>query len=364
MSTAPAQPAVFLDRDRTLIEDPGYISDPEQVRLLDGAAESLCRLRDAGYAVVVVTNQSGVARGLLTEGDLAIVHQRMRDLLRAQGADVDGIYYCPFLDGPEAVREQYRRDSSLRKPKPGMLLLAAEELHIDLKSSWMIGDSARDVQAGRAAGCRTILISSEAEEDGTEADSVVTDLLAATERVLAGRTRTVLQGSKPAQSDEHVAAATGGACAGGGDPRSQIGERSITAASASVSPRASRQQPAVTPPCQAGAPDSDARASASKPQGTPAAGSGAIMEERLDGILEELRIMRRERQYEDFSIAKLGGAVFEAFALCAAGWGLYAWMSSGSGPDPERATSATVWLLGAIVFQLMALTCLIASNKK
>ncbi len=150
--------AVFLDRDGTLIEDPGYLSDPDQVRLLPGAASAVRRLNEAGCLVIVVSNQSGVARGLITESDVDAIHERLRTLLAAEDARIDAVYYCPFFDGPEAIVEKYRRDSDLRKPNPGMLLLAAKEHPIDLKSSWMIGDKDSDVLAGRSAGCRTILI--------------------------------------------------------------------------------------------------------------------------------------------------------------------------------------------------------------
>ncbi len=150
--------AVFLDRDGTIIEDVGYVSRPDQVRLLPGAAEAIRRLRRAGYLVVIVSNQSGVARGLLTEDDLETVHQRMIDLLAAEGATIDGTYYCPFIDGKDAKVAAYRRKSLLRKPEAGMLLKAAEELDIDLARSWMIGDADRDMEAGRRAGCRSILL--------------------------------------------------------------------------------------------------------------------------------------------------------------------------------------------------------------
>jgi D-glycero-D-manno-heptose 1,7-bisphosphate phosphatase len=148
--------AVFLDRDGTIIEDTDYLDDPKDVRLLPGAAEAIRRFSEAGFLVVVASNQSGVARGLFDEKTLSSVHQRLETLLQAQGASLDGAYYCPYLDGPEAVVEAYRRDSELRKPKPGMLRQAAEELDIDLNRSWMIGDAAKDTQAGRHAGCRTI----------------------------------------------------------------------------------------------------------------------------------------------------------------------------------------------------------------
>jgi len=150
--------AVFLDRDGTVVEDPGYIGDPDQVQLLPDATDAINRFSKAGHLVVVVSNQSGVARGMFTEEDLSQVHDRFVELLEADGAVLDGAYYCPYLNGSEAKVEAYRRDSDLRKPKPGMLLQAARELGIDLTRSWMIGDAARDVEAGARAGCRTILV--------------------------------------------------------------------------------------------------------------------------------------------------------------------------------------------------------------
>lgn len=150
--------AIFLDRDGTIIEDRGYIRDPADVALLPGAGEAIRRLADAGNLIVVVSNQSGVARGLFDEAALDRVHKRMEELLRKHHAPLHGVYYCPYLDGPEAVIETYRQDSPLRKPEDGMLRKAAQELDIDLARSWMIGDSATDVQAGASAGCGTILI--------------------------------------------------------------------------------------------------------------------------------------------------------------------------------------------------------------
>lgn len=151
-------PAVFLDRDGTIIDDVGYIADPDDVRLLPGAAPAIKRFCEAGYCVVVVSNQSGIARGLFDEAVLASVHARMEELLQQDGAVLDGAFYCPFLDGDEATVEAYRRDSDLRKPSPGMLEQAAVELDIDLAKSWMMGDSAHDVEAGRRAGCQTVLL--------------------------------------------------------------------------------------------------------------------------------------------------------------------------------------------------------------
>ena len=148
--------AIFLDRDDTLIADPGYINDPKQVRLLPAAADGLKQLRQMGYKLVVVTNQSAVARGIVTEEVLRQIHDQLIELLKAQGAVIDKIYYCPYH--PDGVIEKYRKDSELRKPSPGMILKAAEEMDIDLAKSWMVGNSYRDISAGVRGGCRTILL--------------------------------------------------------------------------------------------------------------------------------------------------------------------------------------------------------------
>lgn len=148
--------AIFLDCDGTLIEDPGYINDPEQVKLLEGVPEGLIELRAMGYKLIVVSNQSGVARGFVTEQVLGEIHNRLRQLLSEKGAHLDEIYYCPYH--PEGVVRKYRKESDWRKPNPGMLQAAAEEMDIDLGQSWCIGDSSRDVEAGLRVGCKTILV--------------------------------------------------------------------------------------------------------------------------------------------------------------------------------------------------------------
>ena len=184
-----ASAAVFWDRDRTLIEDPGYISSRDQVRLLPGAAEALKRVSAAGFENIIATNQSGIARGLLDEPTLESIHERLRELLAAEGASIDAIYYCPYLPGDEAVVEAYRQDSDLRKPRPGMLLKASLERKIDLAGSWCIGDSLRDAQAGRAAGCRTVIIEPDPAARAElrrrkEVDFTVTSLSEAVDAVL------------------------------------------------------------------------------------------------------------------------------------------------------------------------------------
>jgi D,D-heptose 1,7-bisphosphate phosphatase len=151
-----ANKAIFLDRDDTLIEDPGYINHPDQVKLLDGVAEALRELKEMGYKLVVASNQSAVARGIVTEEVLDEIHNRLKQLLAEKGAFLDQIYYCPYH--PDGVIPKYRKESDWRKPSPGMLVAAAGEMDIDLGQSWCIGDSRLDVEAGSRAGCKTILI--------------------------------------------------------------------------------------------------------------------------------------------------------------------------------------------------------------
>ena len=148
--------AIFLDRDDTLIEDPGYISSPEQVKLLTGVPRALIELKALGYKLVVITNQSAVARGIVTEKVLGEIHKRLERLLAEKNAFFDRIYYCPYH--PEGAVKKYRQESELRKPNPGMLLKAAEEMDLDLDQSWCVGNSSSDIEAGLRAGCKTILI--------------------------------------------------------------------------------------------------------------------------------------------------------------------------------------------------------------
>jgi D-glycero-D-manno-heptose 1,7-bisphosphate phosphatase len=145
------KPAVFLDRDGTLIEERNYISHPDQVLLIPGAAAAVERLRGAGFACIVVTNQSGVGRGLLTLAQMHAVNAEMNRQLREAGTELDGLYFCTFAPRSQ---DQTAIEHQDRKPGPGMLLQAARELNLELAASWVVGDSVRDVLAGRNAGCR------------------------------------------------------------------------------------------------------------------------------------------------------------------------------------------------------------------
>ena len=147
------RPAVFLDRDGTLIEEVHYLSDPARLRLLPGAAGAVRALRAGGFACVIVTNQSAIGRGMITEAQLHVIHDELNRQLAAQGAAVDAIYFCPDAPSP-ADDDPAQVMCSERKPGPGMLLRAARELGLELAASWSVGDMLRDLQAGHCAGCR------------------------------------------------------------------------------------------------------------------------------------------------------------------------------------------------------------------
>src|SRR5258706_6542175 len=150
------RPAVFFDRDNTLIVNDGYLGDPSKVVLVEGAAEAIARVRSLGFAVVAFSNQSGVARGMFSEDDVhrvnAKLDERLADAL--PHAVIDRHEFCPFH--PEGTVPEYAVESDLRKPKPGMIVQAAEKLALDLPRSWVVGDAPRDIEAGKAGGCRTI----------------------------------------------------------------------------------------------------------------------------------------------------------------------------------------------------------------
>lgn len=149
------KPAVFLDRDGTINVEKDYLYRVEEFEFTPGAVEAIRLLNQAGYLVVVVTNQSGVARGYYTEADVKTLHSHIDQVLIAQGARVDAWYYCPHH---EQGKPPYNQACDCRKPMPGMLRQAALDHAIDLNRSWMVGDKPADVEAGQAAGCRPVLV--------------------------------------------------------------------------------------------------------------------------------------------------------------------------------------------------------------
>jgi D-glycero-D-manno-heptose 1,7-bisphosphate phosphatase len=148
--------AVFLDRDGTLIVERGYVTAPELVEILPGVPDALRRLREGGWKLLVVSNQACVAKGLITEEELAGINERMAMMLGAEGVLLDGIYCCPHH--PEGSVAEHAIECGCRKPKAGLIEQAAREHGIDLARSVMVGDTQRDLDAGRAAGTRTIQV--------------------------------------------------------------------------------------------------------------------------------------------------------------------------------------------------------------
>jgi len=233
--------AVFLDRDNTLIYNDDDLGDPSQVRLIQGAATAVASMRGLGYKIVVITNQGGVARGKYGEADVDAVHQRLVELLKehANGATVDRFYYCPYH--PEGTVPRYRREHSWRKPAPGMLQQAAADLNLDLSLCWMVGDQPRDIEAGKAAGVRTVLVHPPGVAPDVEqlASQVHPDFVA---RNLVEAARVIAQALRPeavSETGDAASDASSGQAAGGA-----AGE----GAARSTYPAVERLQPTHTPP--------------------------------------------------------------------------------------------------------------------
>jgi D-glycero-D-manno-heptose 1,7-bisphosphate phosphatase len=192
---AMAAAAVFLDRDGILLEDRGLLTRSEDLRVLPGAPHALRRLKGAGFRLIVVSNQAVVARGLISEQQLAEIHVEMGRMLAAAGAPpLDAIYCCPHH--PNATLPEYRVECECRKPRPGLLLRAAREHGLDLAASFFVGDRITDIIAGVRAGCRTVLVESPATaappivtsepiDESLLPDYVCLDLQAATDWILS-----------------------------------------------------------------------------------------------------------------------------------------------------------------------------------
>lgn len=168
------QKAIFLDRDGTINRYVGFLTTPEDFELLPGVAEAIRKINKSGYLCIVVSNQPVIARGECTFEELQVIHDKMETLLGKEGVFVDAIYYCPHHPdkGFEGERPEYKIDCACRKPKPGLLLQAAKDWNIDLSQSYMIGDSERDVEAGKNAGCKQAIL---IEQDSCQALSKVID---------------------------------------------------------------------------------------------------------------------------------------------------------------------------------------------
>jgi D,D-heptose 1,7-bisphosphate phosphatase len=319
--------AIFLDRDDTLIKDPGYINHPDQVKLLDGVDKSLIEFRAMGYKLIVVSNQSGVARGIVSEEILDEIHNRLKQMLAEKGAPLDRIYYCPYH--PDGIIEKYRKESDWRKPKPGMLLAAADEMDIDLTQSWMIGNSTRDIEAGLKAGCKTILINhpwhyQEHKLGEPNPDYRAVNLKEAVNIIKKLHRST---GEKPAQN--------------------QPLPKTVTKPLQQTTEEPSQPQPAKPKTPLIGQNISRSPASYNR------------TEQLLDGILEQLKSIRRNDMFDEFSITRFMAGVWQTIAwfclLISIGVLMY---------SSKQVNLVLITLGFALLFQVMALTFYVIHWRK
>ena len=184
-------PAVFLDRDGTIIEERNYLASVDQLTFFPWTVDALRLLKRAGFVTVVVTNQSAVARGIIEESFVQAVHDQIDRRLEGTGAVIDRYYYCPHF--AESKIERYRQQCRCRKPAPGMIEQACQDLNLDLTQSFMVGDRWLDVACGRAAGTRAILVRSGPEQadppDGVRADAILNNLMEAVGWILRSSSR-------------------------------------------------------------------------------------------------------------------------------------------------------------------------------
>lgn len=167
--------AVLLDRDGTIIEDSGYIGEIDRVSFLPGAGKAIKLLNENGFKVIIITNQAGVARGYFTEETVREINGYIQESMAREGASIDMFYYCPHhIDG---VIEEYRKDCYYRKPNPGMIEKAIRDFDIDLKECFVIGDKISDIEAGRRAGCKTILLAGEQSLENDEKIARMSDYI-------------------------------------------------------------------------------------------------------------------------------------------------------------------------------------------
>lgn len=189
MTTAGARPAVFLDRDGTLIEEAGYLNEIDRLRFFPYTVDAVRLLNWGGFAVVLVTNQAGIARGIVTPAFVGEAYQHISERLAAGGATLDGMYYCPHH--PDGIVEGLNRRCACRKPGTGMLVQAAADLGLDLSRSFVVGDRWHDVKCGQNAGTRSVLVRTgygrrqeQCPEPGVEPTAIADNLIEAVSWIL------------------------------------------------------------------------------------------------------------------------------------------------------------------------------------
>ena len=311
--------AIFLDRDGTLIEDPGYINHPDQVKLLEGVTEALIELKALKYKLIIVSNQSSVARGVITEKVLGEIHDRLKQLLAENGVFLDRIYYCPYH--PDGVVRKYRKESDWRKPNPGMLLAAADEMDIDLSRSWTIGNSNRDVEAGSRAGCKTILINHSSHYKQPQPGEPNPDYRAVNMKEAVN----IIKKHHRSSAEHHAQA------------------QSVSEHQSQLVLQAAEQS---QPPGQQTVPPKQNI-------------SNDRTEQLLSSILEQLKSMRRDEIFGEFSIMRLMAGIVQILVLFCLLISIWFLMS------PARHDKSVLVALGfAMVLQLMSLTFYILHGRK
>jgi D,D-heptose 1,7-bisphosphate phosphatase len=330
--------AIFLDRDDTLIEDPGYINNPDQVKLLDGAAEALIELRRLGYKLIVVTNQSAVARGIVTEKVLGEIHDRLKQLLAQRDVSLDGIYYCPYH--PDGVVAKYRKESNCRKPSPGMLLKAADEMDIDLGQSWCIGNGSRDVEAGLRAGCKTILIDMPSHQKQSNASMSLAGVTPDYKAVNIKEAVNIIKKYLRSPVDDQARA------------------RPIPASQTESASQAAEQVAEIAEPTSR-TEEQQMQSELQEPESPEQEIPAGTTEQLLNSILGQLKSMQRTDMFAEFSVMRLMAGVVQIivlFCLLVTVWLLM---------SPNRQDSSVFIALGfAIILQLMALTFYIMQGRK
>lgn len=349
--------AIFLDRDETLIDDPGYISSPEQVKILDAVPGALIELKTLGYKLIVVTNQSGVARGIVSEKVLNTIHDHLCTLLAEKGAFIDRIYYCPYH--PDGVIPKYRKESNDRKPSPGMLLTAAREMDIDLAQSWCIGNSSRDIEAGRRAGCKTILIDGPSHKQPTITNAVLADYrginLKEAVNIIKKHLRTV---SSPPPLPLQPAALPETISQVEPDVQDSITAVQETEPAQLPAETADEETEEQTAPLDEQIQTAQQTLEVSPPAQTVETQTGKT-EKLLVDILGQLKSMQRADMFSEFSVMRLIAGIVQIlvlFCLLIAIWFLLS--------PQEKSSSIFISLGFAAVFQLMSLSFYIMHGRK
>ena len=332
--------AIFLDRDDTIIDDPGFISDPQQVKLLPGVTQSLIELQKLGYKLVIVTNQSGVARGIVTEKMLGRIHQRLESLLSRDGAYIDGIYYCPYH--PDGVIPRYSKESDMRKPNPGMILQAAGDLKIDLGNSWAVGNSYRDVAAGLRAGCKTILINSPTKPAQKTSTDPSPDKIAVNIKEAVNIIKMYNRRAKPKKTVESVP-----------PPEEAIPKEEPKAIIEPVKPDETEQIELETEQREQPQEAEDEMDVEKKPAGVEKT------HQLLEEMLKHFRVSQRQDMFQEFSLMKLATRMAQILVfLCLL---ISVWFIVEPAKNPILAQS----VIGlAIVFQLMVITFYMMDKRK